>query len=69
MKMVFLVLGVAMIASLLFGTSLSRVLFEMFFLWWVPAGLILFGALWWIGRDPKRRELRNRDTFPFRDED
>lgn len=69
MKTVFLVLGVAVIAAALFGTSLSRVLFEMFFLWWIPAGLILFGALWWIRRDPKRKDLRVRDTFHFRDED
>lgn len=50
MKLFYSVLAVAVIASVVFGTSLSRVLFEMFFLWWVPAGLIFAGAMFWLTR-------------------
>ena len=60
-----LVLAAAVIAGLLFGTDLSRVLFNMYFLWWVPFVFILGGALFWISRDPAKRSPKDGAALPY----
>lgn len=65
MKRFALLFLVAVLAGAVFGSGLSRVLFNMYFLWWVPFVLVLGGALFWISRDPAKRSPKDRAPLPY----
>lgn len=70
MKIVYLAIAATVVVGLLFGAELSSILFQMFFLWWIPVFFVFVGAMLWIsiGRKKKPSKLSRFPQHDVQDE-